>query len=78
MRLPLGSREGASAGQGMFVTCHALRLTPEYLWFLFISLKEIRKKETSEAMSCLPEFKERQHFRDNMGLRNSRRMAKEL
>lgn len=65
-------------GQGVFVTCPALRLTPEYLWFLFISLKEIRKKETSEATSCLPEFKEWQCFRDNMGLRNSRRMAEEL
>lgn len=78
MRLPLGSREGASAGQGVFVTRHALRLTPEYLRFLFISLKEIRKKKTSEATSCLPEFKEWQCFRDNMGLRNSRRMSEEL
>lgn len=28
-RLPQGSREGASAWQGVFVTYHALRLAPE-------------------------------------------------
>lgn len=28
-RLPQGSREGASARQGVFVTYHALRLAPE-------------------------------------------------
>lgn len=77
LRLPQGSREGASARQGVFVTYHALRLTPEYLWFLFISSEEIRKKETSEALSCLPEFKERQHFRGTVSLRNSRRRAEE-
>lgn len=29
------------------------------------------KEETSEAMSCLPEFKERQHFRGTVSLRNN-------
>lgn len=50
---------------------------PESHWFLFISPEETRKKETSEVMSCLREFKEWQHFRGNMGLRNSRRRAEE-
>lgn len=46
---------------------HALRLAPEYLWFLFVSPEEIRTKETSEAMFCLPVCKGWQHFRDSMG-----------
>lgn len=44
------------------VCYHALRLPPEYFWFLSISPKEIRTEETSKVMSCLPEFKQWQHF----------------
>lgn len=67
-------------GLGMFVMHRALRLpAPEYLWFLFISPEENRKKKKNkaEAVSCLLEFKEQEPFRDNVGLRNSRRRAEE-
>ena len=69
----------ASMGLGMFVMHRALRLpAPESLWFLFISPEENRKeKKKAEAVSCLLEFKEREPFRDNVGLRNSRRRAEE-
>lgn len=60
-------------GPVMFVTHHTPRRAFEHLWFLFLSTEGKRKQETSEAVSCLPEFKERLHFRDNMGLRNSGR-----
>lgn len=49
LRLPQGSREGASARQGVFFTYHA----PEYLWFLFISSEEIRKKPQRPCLACL-------------------------
>lgn len=77
LRRPQGSRTGASVGPGTFVTHQTLRLTLEYLWFLFISAEGKKKQETSEAISCLPEFKEWLHFRDNMGLRNSSRKAED-
>lgn len=48
-------QEIASMGLGMFVMHQALRLAPEYLWFLFISPEENRKKKKEQRpfLACL-------------------------
>lgn len=73
-----GSREGKSVEPSIGYTPCKKKLALDSLLFIFIPLEgETKKKETAKDIFFLPKFKEWQHFRDSVGLRNSRRKAEE-